>query len=104
MTIDKSIDNVKNSLISKLDSMLYLPMNKELKGATYSLEKRKEDFKKIIEVEMEELENEINQENKDVVKQLMLQNWGERCPDYCEDCPACKAWKYYDYLFELDKD
>jgi len=34
----------------------------------------------------------------------MLDNWGERCPDYCKGCALCKAWKCFDYLFEWDED
>ncbi len=31
----------------------------------------------------------------------MVKNWGTRCPDYEENCACCKAWKYFDYLFEI---
>jgi rubrerythrin len=36
------------------------------------------------------------------VKEWMIKNWGNRCPDYEESCPLCKAWKYFDYIFEID--
>lgn len=39
---------------------------------------------------------------KERVKEYMIKNWGTRCPDYEEDCPLCKAWKCFDYLFEID--
>jgi rubrerythrin len=39
---------------------------------------------------------------KERVKEWMIKNWGTRCPDYEENCPLCKAWKYFDYLFEID--
>ena len=37
------------------------------------------------------------------VKEYMVKNWGARCPDYEENCPCCKAWKYYDYLFKIEE-
>ncbi|MDD5616906.1 MAG: hypothetical protein PHH85_11985 [Candidatus Methanoperedens sp.] len=37
------------------------------------------------------------------VKEYMIKNWGSRCPDYEENCACCKAWKYFDYLFEIDE-
>jgi len=39
---------------------------------------------------------------KERVKEWMNINWGTRCPDFDENCPLCKAWKYFDYLFEID--
>lgn len=32
------------------------------------------------------------------IKYAIQEIWGERCPDYCEDCPCCDAWKQYDDL------
>ena len=40
---------------------------------------------------------------KERVKEYMIKNWGTRCPDYGENCACCKAWKYFDYLFEIDE-
>ena len=40
---------------------------------------------------------------KERVKEYMVKNWGTRCPDYEENCACCKAWKYFDYLFEIDE-
>jgi hypothetical protein len=40
---------------------------------------------------------------KERVKEYMVKNWGTRCPDYEKDCACCKAWKYFDYLFEIDE-
>ncbi|VVB96485.1 Uncharacterised protein [uncultured archaeon] len=39
---------------------------------------------------------------KERVKEWMIQNWGTPCPDYEESCALCKAWKFFDYLFEID--
>lgn len=36
----------------------------------------------------------------DLMKEWMLKNWGEKCPDYEPSCGLCKAWKYFDYLFD----
>lgn len=30
-------------------------------------------------------------------------NWGKRCPDYEKECPLCKAWDCFDYLFQEEK-
>ncbi|MDP2840945.1 MAG: hypothetical protein Q8O17_01550 [Candidatus Methanoperedens sp.] len=40
---------------------------------------------------------------KERVKEYMIKSWGTRCPDYEENCGYCKAWKYFDYLFEIDE-
>lgn len=32
------------------------------------------------------------------IKYAIQQTWGERCPDYCEGCAICDAWKQYDDL------
>jgi hypothetical protein len=39
---------------------------------------------------------------KEKMKEWVITNWGERCPDYEEGCPCCQAWKCYDYLFQFD--
>jgi hypothetical protein len=31
-------------------------------------------------------------------KKRMVAEWGERCPDYEPGCPACEAWKLWDFL------
>ena len=39
--------------------------------------------------------------DKDVrtmASKMFVSYWGERCPDYDSDCPACMAWKNYDAL------
>ncbi len=41
---------------------------------------------------------------KERVKEYMIKNWGTRCPDYEKNCACCKAWKYFDYLFEIDEE
>lgn len=40
---------------------------------------------------------------KERVKEYMIKNWETRCPDYVKNCACCKAWKYFDYLFEIDE-
>lgn len=32
------------------------------------------------------------------IEEAMEGYWGERCPDYEQDCPACKAWDEYDVI------
>ena len=32
------------------------------------------------------------------VLDAMLETWGERCPDFAEECDACLAWAEYDSL------
>jgi len=49
------------------------------------------------------LENNCSGYFKERVKEYMIKNWGTRCPDYEENCACCKAWKYFDYLFEIDE-
>ena len=44
-------------------------------------------------------ENELS-ELKDRLEKWIKEYWGERCPDYCESCPCCKAWDAFDYLFQ----
>jgi hypothetical protein len=34
------------------------------------------------------------------VHEAILFYWGERCPDYEEDCPVCEAWEQYDALLQ----
>ena len=46
----------------------------------------------------------INKIIKIIVKWWMKNNWGERCLDFDQYCCVCKAWKYYDYLFEDEDD
>ncbi len=29
--------------------------------------------------------------------------WGERCPDYAEDCPCCQMWAMHDRIETLEK-
>lgn len=40
----------------------------------------------------------------DRMKVWMIKNWGERCPDYEVNCSLCKAWEYFDYLFEWTEE
>ncbi len=39
---------------------------------------------------------------KEKVRKWIENYWGTRCPDYEESCPLCKAWKYFDYIFDLE--
>jgi hypothetical protein len=32
------------------------------------------------------------------IEEAMEGYWGKRCPDYEQDCPACKAWEEYDEM------
>ena len=32
------------------------------------------------------------------IEEAIEGQWGERCPDYEEGCPVCKAWREYDNL------
>ncbi len=45
----------------------------------------------------------MNNKNNEVFKELftefMIENYGERCPDYDENCATCQAWDNYDTLF-----
>lgn len=34
------------------------------------------------------------------IKRWMKKYWGERCPEFESDCGCCRAWKYYDFIFE----
>jgi hypothetical protein len=37
------------------------------------------------------------------VEEAMEGYWGKRCPEWEQDCPACKAWEEYeDMMFLLD--
>lgn len=58
-------------------------------------------------VYLEENYDDISQEWCEGVRELMgmfdlylLQNFG-KCPDFDEDCPACKLWKIRDEIREL---
>ena len=31
---------------------------------------------------------------------FLVETWGERCPDYCEDCVLCAKWKALDDILE----
>ena len=33
----------------------------------------------------------------------MEEYWGEECPDYDPECPACKAWENYRICGEVTK-
>lgn len=35
---------------------------------------------------------------REELDRLFKEGWGEKCREYEPDCPACKAWKYYEYL------
>lgn len=32
------------------------------------------------------------------IEQAIMIVWGDRCPDFNEDCPICQAWGEYDAL------
>jgi len=34
-------------------------------------------------------------------RRIMEAYWGERCPDYEPECPACKAWEHFDRTNEV---
>jgi len=34
-------------------------------------------------------------------EKVMQEYWGERCPDFEPECPACKAWKHFDRTNEV---
>lgn len=33
------------------------------------------------------------------VEEAITEHWGERCLDYAEHCPCCKAWARYDMMY-----
>ena len=33
-----------------------------------------------------------------LIEEALTEYFGERCPDYHEECMCCKAWKEYDIL------
>ena len=33
------------------------------------------------------------------MEQWIALQFGERCPDVCEHCPICEAWRAFDLLF-----
>ena len=35
-----------------------------------------------------------------VAEDLLRKFWGERCPDFYNDCPLCQKWKQLDSLLE----
>lgn len=35
------------------------------------------------------------------IKRWIKKNWGKRCADFEPPCGCCRAWKYYDYIFEI---
>ena len=35
---------------------------------------------------------------EELLLEFMIENYGERCPDYEERCPVCQAWEIYDTL------
>ena len=36
------------------------------------------------------------------IKRWVIKHWGKRCPDFEKSCGCCRAWKYYDYIFDLE--
>jgi hypothetical protein len=32
------------------------------------------------------------------IEEAIIEQWGERCPDYAEGCYACDAWQLYDEM------
>ena len=44
----------------------------------------------------------FKKENK-ILKNWMLRNIGERCPDYVKDCIVCDSWKMFDKLKYLEE-
>ena len=36
---------------------------------------------------------------KKSMKKWIEKFWGKRCKEFEENCPVCKAWLCYDYLF-----
>lgn len=42
-----------------------------------------------------------------IIETILNTHFGQRCPDYCEDCEVCRRWKLMDDLLEspyLDSD
>ena len=37
---------------------------------------------------------------RDEIEKLILTTYGERCPDFQEDCICCKKWAAFDTLVE----
>ena len=37
----------------------------------------------------------------DLIEEAITEQWGERCPDYDQDCPCCRAWQQMDSLVNL---
>ena len=36
--------------------------------------------------------------NRDLVKEAMIDYWGEKCPEFENDCGCCIAWKQFEEL------
>jgi len=36
---------------------------------------------------------------KKAMKEWIEKFWGKRCKEFEENCPVCKAWLCFDYLF-----
>ena len=45
-----------------------------------------------------------DKEIKILMNKWMIQTFGERRAESKHECPSCKAWEYFDYLFSLTKD
>ena len=37
---------------------------------------------------------------KNIMKRWMIENWGKKCKDYEKECPVCKAWECFEYIFK----
>lgn len=44
--------------------------------------------------------NQINQLKQELAE-FISAHWGEKCPDYEESCHCCRAWEYYEFLFQF---
>lgn len=53
--------------------------------------------------EVDELDKEFDEdveEVKDVVEPFLKEWFGDRCPDFDENCIVCKKWQLYDKLIK----
>ena len=39
-----------------------------------------------------------------LIEEAIKGYWGERCPDYHAECPACKAWDEFDVVVMTVQD
>lgn len=53
--------------------------------------------------DMDEFFNEISDDEPTRAETEMLEDWGERCPEFNGACIVCQAWKHFDETGEVAK-